>query len=1004
MPELDYSRFDEFFRALWGHSPFAWQSALATRVLENAERPWPEAIALPTASGKTACLDIAIFALAAQADRLESGQILTTPRRIFFVVDRRVIVDEAFDRARKLADRLKGAQVGVIRAVADRLRNLAGGDTPLAVFQLRGGMYRSDAWAKSPTQPTLVASTVDQLGSRLLFRAYGSGPGTWPIHAGLAGNDALILLDEAHCAQPFLETLRAMDKYRRWGDSVPPLPFHVSVMSATPPEGITEIFRDESNEPRLAGHPLGDRQLAAKPAVLAPQSEAELSLAGQIAEAQKQLRKAEKERLSNVRGKWRKEIMKLRSEAGELLAAALVSQAELLVGAKPLATVIFCNRVATARAAWRILEKKHGSAAILLTGRMRPIDKDDTVSGRLAELSADKSKDRNLSTPVFVVATQTLEVGANLDFDVLVTECASLDALRQRFGRLNRMGRPINAQAAILIRADQSKFSEDDPVYGTALAATWAWLNQQPNLDMGIAALEPRLLTDKEKLAELNAPSAHAPVMLPSHVDCWAQTAPMPQPSPDVAVFLHGPGARTADVQVCWRADIDLELAGETWKDVLSLCPPSSPECLPVPIGLLRRWLAGNDDARADVSDVEGEITTEEESASTMKRKVVRWRGVEETAVLDDPDSLRPGDVVVIPASHGGWEALGDLARQADGQPVLDWGDRSHAQARAKVLLRLHPAVMAHWPRSAAASNLRDLARTAKVYFEEDPDGLTADLRTALAGLSQDMATPEWLKEVAAHLARDKALISLHPAGGLIVRGRKRLPREKEEEVDLFSDETDAAASGTVRQSLHEHSKGVDELARRFAAGCGLPQTLVDAVEFAAKAHDLGKSDPRFQSWLRGGVPFGQGGTLLAKSSDMPQSRAESAKARKRSGYPEGGRHELLSVRLLESVPDALPQDEVVRELVLHLIESHHGHCRPFAPVVFDETAPKVVIEWNGRKLEHFGPTDMERLDSGVTERFWRLTRRYGWWGLAWLEAILRLADHRRSEWEEKNT
>jgi CRISPR-associated endonuclease/helicase Cas3 len=268
MPELDFHRFSEYFRALWGHPPFAWLSALVKRVLENAHHPWPDAIQLPTASGKTACLDIAVFALAAQVDLLEPGRMLAAPRRIFFVVDRRVIVDEAYDRARKLADKLKAAPSGIVKEVADRLRKLAGGDTPMAVFQLRGGMYRSNAWARSPVQPTIVASTVDQLGSRLLFRAYGPGPGTWPIHAGLAGNDALVLLDEAHCARPFLETLRAVEKYRRWGDGVLTPPFHVSVMSATPPEGITDVLQDMSEEPRKAGHPLGDRQLAAKPTAL----------------------------------------------------------------------------------------------------------------------------------------------------------------------------------------------------------------------------------------------------------------------------------------------------------------------------------------------------------------------------------------------------------------------------------------------------------------------------------------------------------------------------------------------------------------------------------------------------------------------------------------------------------------------------------------------------------------------------------------------------------------
>jgi CRISPR-associated endonuclease/helicase Cas3 len=233
----------------------------------------------------------------------------------------------------------------------------------------------------------------------------------------------------------------------------------------------------------------------------------------------------------------------------------------------------------------------------------------------------------------------------------------------------------------------------------------------------------------------------------------------------------------------------------------------------------------------------------------------------------------------------------------------------------------------------------------------------------------------------------------------MILRGNHR-QNQYVADVDVFCDEDDPTASGTTFTLLTAHLDGVADLAGRFAGGCALPTELCEAIKAAGRCHDYGKADPRFQAWLKGGNPW-LCGPLIAKSDVMPQGRKESEAARKRAGYPAGGRHELLSVRLLENDPDPLPVPEELHDLQLHLVASHHGYCRPFAPVVKDAAPIDVMFNFQGKKFSANTTTALERLDSGVAERFWRLTRRYGWWGLAWLEAITRLADHRRSEWEE---
>ena len=412
--------------------------------------------------------------------------------------------------------RVSEANDGPLVWLADALRelwNAEADEAPFAVAVMRGGMPRDNDWARRPDQPVLGVSTVDQVGSRLLFRGYGVGSRSAPIHAGLIGNDTLILLDEVHLAVPFAQTLEVIRARHR--PSIVGLPdrFALVQMSATP--GARATFQRFALEEVDRLHPvLGQRLVASKEARLVP-----VKVAG------------------------KDEDKKRRVLAEHAVGEALGLQAQ---GARVIGLVV--NRVDTARIALQLLES-HASTtqAILVTGRMRPVHRDHIVHKALvphAGAGRVRAEDRSL----VVVATQCIEAGADLDFDGIVTECASIDALRQRFGRVDRRGELRRSSSVVLARSDQIAEDADDPIYGQALAATWKWLEELAEdgvVDLGIGALAARSIPD-----DLVARPQTAPVLLPAHLDAWAQTSPLPAADPDVALWLHGPKKDVADVQI----------------------------------------------------------------------------------------------------------------------------------------------------------------------------------------------------------------------------------------------------------------------------------------------------------------------------------------------------------------------------------------------------------------------------------------------------------------------
>lgn len=784
-------RFREFFGEVnGGAAPYPWQCDLVEKVADTGR--WPDIVA-PTGSGKSSVIDAHVFLVAEDAAGRLSHRI---PRRLVMVAPRRVLVDDQFERAQRLSQELRIARdSGSASPAADAARALACLCTseitaePLPVWRLRGGALLEDGWRLEPAACQVPCSTPLMWGSRLLLRGFGASRRSRNLEAGLLGQDVVVVIDEAHLHERLVETGRNVAE--RTPEA---MGLQVVAMSATRAASGRALG--------LSDDDLLDRGLRRR------------------VDASKTVDLIE---VAN----WPADVP-----------AAIVDRARQLKGRGTVG--VFVNNVPTALQVAASLSNAHGADVELVCGRLR-----------LADVQRLRERRPGLLGPSgnvgvdFLVSTQSLEVGVDLDLPAMVTTLAPASTLAQRAGRLNRSGGLDDAAFSVVAPAD---LADADPV---ALGTMFA---PYEGAEMVAAA---RWLRD---LGDEISPSAVAASTLPEpdrpllprlgaiDLETLAMSSSALAADPDVELYLEDPSDVVAEVGIVARRRLDY--APEVVEAALVACPPRAHEIATMRFG------------KALDQVVQAALTHD------VKPWIVRMIDGQLSAELfRSADDLLPGDTLVVASGTAictnGVVGLGDVKGRAEGFE--------------EVLEEVSPGAPVD---RVVALPVEDVETAGAA--DRDFSGRVA--RNAVA----EVLAAAGAAEAARVVRRHRRLTDLEvvwcggpePEGLLVVREtRRRAPQ-----APLAS--SDEPVTVDAHQELVEcRMRMMLEALRPVGLGAESEQ-----LALAARHHDEGKRHPRFQARM------GESDLVLAKP--LPGHRPDRG---------DGWRHEQLSAAYAAATADGDP-------------------------------------------------------------------------------------------------